>query len=243
MAVPPELYGRIKLGYRDLFLDSDPFTRTIYDLGDSVVKVQSTGIARTFVDMNRSEDQMPPENPDGLIKSTTCHRKTVYFPKMEPDESMRRALIMRHYRPYHQAIADAMMSMDAAVGIDCHSMAARAPSISPEGPRRRRPEFCISNCDSRSASFDLAYALAICIAEAFGIPDEKVLVNSPFRGGCITEKHGSKIFPWLQVDMNRSLYMSEPWFDRDTLACSRERLLELNAMFLQALTRFAERNF
>jgi len=243
MHVPPELYGRIKVGYRDLFLDADPFTRPIYDLGDAVLKVLSTRIARTFVDVNRSEDQMPPENPDGLVKSMTCHKKTIYFPKMEPDARMRRSLTTKYHRPYHQAISDAMINLDAVIGIDCHSMAARSPSISSEGSRWTRPTFCISNCDSRSASFDLTYALASCIADAFDIPDDKVLVNNPFRGGHIIARHGSKIFPWIQVEMNHKLYLARPWFNSDTFVCSNKRLQDLNAMFLQALTRFVDRHF
>jgi formiminoglutamase len=76
---PEELEGHLSITNKDLFDDSDPFVTELYDLGDKVKRVIKTDIARAFVDLNRSLQDMPPQNPDGLIKSKTCYEKPIYI--------------------------------------------------------------------------------------------------------------------------------------------------------------------
>ena len=61
---PPELDDLLSITDADLFDDSDPFVIEIYDLGEKVEDVVKTNIARAFVDLNRSLQDLPPENPD-----------------------------------------------------------------------------------------------------------------------------------------------------------------------------------
>ena len=44
--------------------------------------------------------------------------------------------------------------------------------------------------------------------------------------------------PRTFVDLNRSLYLADPWFERDILAMDSQRLRELNRRFEMALTLF-----
>ncbi len=44
--------------------------------------------------------------------------------------------------------------------------------------------------------------------------------------------------PRTFVDLNRSLYLADPWFERATLAMDPHRLRELNRRFEMALTLF-----
>ncbi len=99
---PKELDGHLSITNKDLFDDSDPFVIELYDLDDKVQRVIKTNIARAFVDLNRSLQDMPPENPDGLIKSMTCYEKSIYIKGKEPDESLRNMLIEFYYNPYHR---------------------------------------------------------------------------------------------------------------------------------------------
>ena len=101
---PSELNGHLCITEHDQFDDSDPFVVEIYDLGDEVQTVIKTDIARAFVDLNRSLQDLPPKNPDGLIKSSTCYEKPIYLNGKEPDESLRKMLIEMYYKPYHRAI-------------------------------------------------------------------------------------------------------------------------------------------
>ena len=58
--------------------------------------------------------------------------------------------------------------------------------------------------------------LRAALAAAFSCAAEAIHLNDPFRGGHITRAHGGGSLPWIQVEMNRSLYLAEPWFDRRT---------------------------
>ncbi len=60
-------------------------------------------------------------------------------------------------------------------------------------------------------------------------------LNDPFRGGYIVRTHGMGQVPWIQVEMNRSFYLSDPWFNRDTLRVEDSRLAFLRGRFLSAL--------
>ncbi len=80
--------------------------------------------------------------------------------------------------------------------------------------------------------------LASCISESFDIEKNEIWLNSPFRGGYITKTYGNNPFPWIQVEMNRDLYLAESWFERNTLSIDSSRLRELNMQFENCLNLY-----
>lgn len=237
---PPELGKITTISERDVFNDIDPFVIEIYDLGKNVQKVIKTEIARTFVDLNRSLQDMPPSNPDGLIKSMTCHKKQIYIPRMEPNENLRTILIDSYYYPYHREIQKSLHEYDLQLALDCHSMESTAPSIAPDKKSKERPLFCLSNQEGKTSSMEMIRVFAQSIAKAFSIDTSDIKLNDPFKGGYITQVYGNNPIPWIQVEMNRSLYLSDPWFDKDTLTIDSQRLKKLNQMFENALDLFTD---
>ncbi|HUT05588.1 MAG TPA: N-formylglutamate amidohydrolase [Nitrosopumilaceae archaeon] len=235
---PPELDGHLSITDKDLFDDSDPFVIEIYDLSEKVERVIKTNIARTFVDLNRSLQDLPPENPDGLIKSITCYEKPIYKQGREPDDSMRNVLIEIYYKPYHRSIQKSIQELDLQLCLDCHSMASVAPGISPDGKEKKRPMFCLSNQDGKTSSSEMIELLASCLSDSFGIDRNKISLNDPFHGGHITKTYGNNPFPWIQIEMNRDLYLSKSWFNGDTLSIDSTRLLVLNKKFENCLNKF-----
>jgi N-formylglutamate deformylase len=233
---PPEVADRVIATPEEIFDDGDAFTRDIYDLGTGVAHVQSARVARAFVDLNRAEDDRPPGNPDGVVKTTTCFDRPVYAEPLDADLAAR--LLARYHRPYHDSLEDAARQSGARLGLDCHTMAAEPPPLAPDAGRPR-PLFCLSNALGRTCDDDVVARLAGCLARAFGCPDREVALNRPFQGGHITRRHGRNPLPWIQVEMNRSLYLAEPWFDREGRSVDPGRLLELRQRFEAALTRFA----
>ena len=194
--------------------------------------------------------QLPPSDPDGLVKSVTCYNEPVYIRGMEPGPQLVEQLIRRYYDPYYDAIEQACTDPQGGLRLclDCHSMAPTAPPVSSNsggGTDRNgaaRPLFCLSNRDGKTCPDDQLETLACCISESFGIPRDRIFLNRPFRGGHITEwfgtRHGAAI-PWVQVEMNRMLYLDERWFDRGSAKMTdRTRLAELNRMFRDSLARF-----
>ena len=77
--------------------------------------------------------------------------------------------------------------------------------------------------------------LRAALAAAFSCAAEAIRLNDPFRGGHITRAHGGGSLPWVQVEMNRSLYLAEPWFDRRTRTLDPARSEDLRTRFLAAL--------
>ena len=238
---PEELRGSVRITDRDLFDDSDPFVIQIYDLGGKVRHVVKTDVARAFVDMNRSLQDMPPHKPDGLVKSATCYGMPIYNSGSEPDESARSLLIKRYYMPYHRDIQRSIREMDVQLCLDCHSMASLAPVVSPDGARHKRPAFCISNWDGRTSSGEMIGILADCVSESFSIDRKDIHVNDPFHGGYITRTYGNNPVPWIQIEMNRNMYVAPPWFDEDSLSVDAARLRELNGWFKDSLDLFFSR--
>ncbi|UCH95710.1 MAG: N-formylglutamate amidohydrolase, partial [Candidatus Aminicenantes bacterium] len=127
---PEELINRICIRSKDIFDDMDPFTREIYDLEPGVIEVLTTDIARAFVDLNRAVDDLPPKNPDGIIKSMTCYKKPIYIKGKEPDEPLRQILVERYYHPYHRKLREiTSQNKEVKLALDCHSMAAEPPPL------------------------------------------------------------------------------------------------------------------
>jgi len=234
---PAELNEISCIAQKDLFDDSDPFVIELYDLGDRVSRVVKTDIARAFVDLNRAPDDFAPQNPDGLIKSVTCYQKPIYRKGQEPDDTLRNSLIQKYYTPYHDSLQTSMKELDLQFCFDCHTMASVAPNIAPDG-NKKRPSFCISNRDGDSAPNESVELLADCISDCYGVKRNDVSINDPFHGGYITKFHGNNPLPWIQIEMNRDLYLDERWFDKDSLDIDKSRLSDLNKQFEESLKLF-----
>lgn len=235
---PVELDGCLSITTKDLFDDSDPFVIDLYDLGDKVQRVIKTDIARAFVDLNRSLQDMPPDNPDGLIKSSTCYQKPIYVNNKEPDNALRTLLIEMYYLPYHRSIQKSIKELDLQLCLDCHSMASIAPGISPDGKNNKRPMFCLSNNDGQTSSQEMLELLADSISESYSIDRTEIFLNNPFHGGYISRTYGNNPVPWIQVEMNRDLYLSKPWFDEHALSTDITHLQNLNKQFENSLRLF-----
>ncbi|RMD96692.1 MAG: N-formylglutamate amidohydrolase [Deltaproteobacteria bacterium] len=237
--IPPEVADRTALEPAERFADSDPFTREIYDVKDRAVFVISAKIARAVVDLNRAPSDLPPKNPDGVVKSHTCEGRAVYLPDKTPDPLLVETLLARYYHPYHEKIRTTLQRERERLllGLDCHSMAAVGPAIAPD-PGKKRPIFCLSNAAGRSAPDPMVERFASALAKAFRIDSSHIAINAPFLGGFITRTYGGDPIPWIQIEMNRSLYLAPPWFDEKSLEIDHERLRWLNARFREALEIF-----
>ena len=235
--VPPEIADRVCISDADLFDDGDALTPAIYAVEGEVRHWFAARIARAFVDLNRAPDDRPPGNPDGVVKTATCFDRPIYCEGQELTEELTEALLGAHYEPYHRALDGASRDPELRLALDCHSMAAEPPAVAPDATPR--PLFCLSNGDGTTAPAALMDSLRGALAAAFDCALDDVRLNDPFKGGHITRCHGAGPLPWIQVEMNRSLYLSEPWFDRASLTVDPARLAALRDRFLAALRALA----
>jgi formiminoglutamase len=195
LQVPFEVASRCVLQQKDIIQDGDEGAAEIYlPLESKVAVLVTTDIARAIVDMNREETD---RRKDGIVKTHTCWDIPVY--KEPLSEEIIEDLLKNYYRPYHRDLT--RLSKDVIMGIDCHTMAAVAPPVSPD-PGKKRPRVCISNADGTCPEKWL-HSLATCFEAEF---QTDVSINDPFKGGHIIRAH-SKEMPWIQLELSRESYL------------------------------------
>ncbi len=236
--IPHEISDRVCITKKDLFEDGDAFTREIYGIKDEVQALIETDIARAFVDLNRETSDRPPKNPDGIVKSKTCHSQPIYSSQIFQNEPIVESLIQKYYDPYHKKIRDLLSTQSQIqLALDCHTMEAVGPSIAPDRGKER-PLICLGNNYGNSCPDEWVQKLAECFQESFSLQEGDVKINEPFAGGYITRKYGNDPVPWIQIEMNRKLYLSDPWFDRKSFTVIPSRLSQLRDAFKTGLNLF-----
>ncbi len=238
--VPCELRRVNCLSKADMLKDGDAFTVPIYDLSSIVKNIVKTNIARAFIDLNRTENQLPPEYPDGIFKLKTCCQKQIYKTGRLPERALRNKLLQKYARPYHAKIHLVLKDPSIQFAFDCHSMAETAPPVAPN-PGEERPLICLSNRNGQTCSETNLILLKTCFIEIFQCDAEDVHLNHPFQGGSIIQTYGRQPVPWIQIEISRKLYLSEPWFDKTCWKMDERRLQTLNGMMQNVLLLFHQK--
>jgi formiminoglutamase len=157
-------------------------------------------------------------------------------------------VLKRYYFPYHSTIASLLKQRNIKLALDCHTMLEYAPSIN-SNPGQARPLVCLSNGGdekgrpvTKSSAVtchpEWIQALAESFAAVFAAGGE-VAMNNPFTGGYISRYHyRMSDVPWIQIEINRRLYLSEPYFDVEKLLVDKARISELREMVFSAIDRF-----
>ena len=248
--VPPELKNKTNLSRKDIFEDGDALTREIYNFSDQVEALVETKIARACIDLNRSPLDRAPENPDGVIKTVTTMNRSVYKNNSFPDDILIEYLLEKYYFPYHKQITCSLRSNKIKLCLDCHSMLSFSPNVS-TNPGQERPLICLSNrgdelgkpvngIRTATCPTDWIKNLASCFMTVFKISSADVKLNNPFSGGYITKFHSHQKH-WIQIEMNRRLYLSSPFFNNQSLKVSIERIAELNDNLFQVIDMFCKK--
>ena len=242
IAIPPELRGLVNLSRKEIIFNSDPHTRSIYGFDDTVEALVDFEISRIFVDTNRAPYDYPPRAQDGVVKVITQDGTPVFRRGQTPGRELVGTLLQNYYHPFHKRIAGALDTLPIEIAFDCHSMLPRSPPVRMDAGQVR-PLFCLSNRGDRNGMPLKRGALVTCPPEwlqaltrsfqaEFG-DEGRVAMNDPFRGGFISVAHyRRRRIPWVQVEINRSLYESE---DRQV---KEEQLIELRKRIFSAVTRF-----
>ena len=191
--VPAEAEPYCILTPAQIAADGDEGAAEIYALADEVEGHLTTPVARAIVDLNRAPDDF---SPDGVIKTHTCWNDPVYSRLPPPD--VVEELLDRHWHPYHRRLRELGASGRFLLGIDCHTMAAHGPPVGPDAGAAR-PLACLSNDDRTCPSAWMAGLQATLAARLGG----EVAINTPFRGGYITQVHSAEM-PWLQIELSRA---------------------------------------
>lgn len=145
----------------------------------------------------------------GLIWRFTDEGLDIYDRKLTAAEVRRR--IDRCWRPYHEAVAQAIADAHAhhgySIHLNCHSMPAVAASHATEFPGLVHADFVIGDRDGTSAS--PALSRVVCeLLRGFGYSVE---YNHPYKGVELVRRYGDPAAQRhsIQVEVNRKLYMDE----------------------------------
>ncbi|MDD1718707.1 MAG: N-formylglutamate amidohydrolase [Methanoregulaceae archaeon] len=246
-SVPPELCDRIALSGSEVSFYSDPATRVMYEFRDSVSAYLDTPVTRMAVDLNRNPLDLPPRKPDGVVKSRTAFGTPVYLEGSFPEMPLVHHMLMTHFFPYHEALDRLLDNGDVSLALDCHSMLPVGPPDQKDAGARR-PLVCLGNNGDRAGKSRRG-GLATCpsewicgLAGAFRteFPGRgEVAINVPYSGGFIVNAHyWHRGIPWIQVEMNRSLYEPPGSRPDSFLAPDQERLVSLRERVWRVLADF-----
>ena len=145
----------------------------------------------------------------GLIWKFTDAGVPIYERRLTVAEV--RARIDRCWRPYHDAVAQAIDAAHARHGysihINCHSMPAVASSHATDFPGLHHADFVIGDRDGSAAD----PRLSALICEHLRGLGYRVDYNHPYKGVELIRRYGrpAEHRHGIQVEINRGLYMNE----------------------------------
>lgn len=210
---------------------------------------------RAFIDPNRSLEDIDPalfapdarwpgkvvltrktEQGIGLVWRLARGGAPLYARKLRVDEVQQR--IDTCWRPYHDALAEALDERHAAFGavyhINCHSMPAVGDALS-DDPGRERADVVLGDRDGTTCDATFT-GLARSLFAARGY---SVAINDPYKGVEIVRRHGrpAERRHSLQIELKRTLYMDERTLEPTPGYARLERDLDEIAAALAAHAR------
>lgn len=248
--IPSEVIKYINITQKDIFYDGDTMALDLYDFTDKVAALAKMPVARAIIDVNRAPEDLPPDHPDGVVKTITLQGKSVYKKEKFPRDDIINILLNKYYFPYHIEIASLLKKHDIKLALDCHTMLEYAPATDNK-PGQTRPIVCLSNGGDETGNPQKKGFLVTCppewmraLARSFRdvfTPEGDVALNNPFTGGHISQHHHRTTgVPWIQIELNRRLYLTDCHFDTDRTRVKNERIIELRKMIFSAIERFWE---
>ena len=216
--------GNADLELVDLRSSEDAFVDELFsDVNSYGSQLLSAVAPRSFVDLNRSFDELDPKLIIGVKKGKETNKvksglgvvprvvakdKSINSEMITLDEAKER--LNSYYFPYHESLKkmvnETKQQFGSALLIDCHSM----PKSAVKGLERfkyKSPDIVLGDCFGSSCSKEILERVENVI-KAHGF---NVIRNYPFSGGYITKHYGRPDLNQhaLQIEINRSLYMNE----------------------------------
>jgi formiminoglutamase len=174
--------------------------------------------------------------------------KIIFKEGQFPDDNLIFSMLKKYYFPYHKKLEAVAKDKKIKLALDCHSMLDKSPPISKK-QRVKRPLFCLSNLGNSTdeitntkknitCSFSWIHRLAECFINEFGIDKKDIKINHPFKGGYILQLHGRSSIPWIQVEINRILYLAGNDSDNGSIHKSEGTIRYVQKKLLTILESF-----
>jgi len=224
--VPEELSGYENVNEFDLFLSADTCAREIFDFRESASAVVDSAVSRLFIDTDRHFEQLPPGDPDGVIKTVTTFRKNIFKTGFMPDSTAVANLLRRYYHSFHESIEKALSKKNIRLILDCHTVLAAAPASSPDAGSPRpvvRLDNIITSGNSQVKTCDDGFMKLLHETIKKNFSGEKESAGNAFETGSgpvkgyIAEQYGATDIPLVRISLSRALFLNETYFSYDYL--------------------------
>lgn len=244
--IPEELMGYEALNSFNLFFESDAGAPEIFSLGGKISAAISTNISKLFLDLDREFTMLSPNTDDGVIKTRTSSGAKVFLDGCYPDEIAISNILKRYYFPIHEQIRNTIKEKNIHLILECHT---HTPVKLKKGPGRDEPNPLVlvsytANTDSglkKTASFEKALLFAEIMGKIFSKEGDTIAGTHRVwdsSGGYLMRNYGTRGIDMLNISLSRSLFLTDSYFDLDTLTISQKRLLYLRELFFEGLKKF-----
>jgi N-formylglutamate amidohydrolase len=228
---PEEFLAHSALTEHELRISEDCFvTDLVKGASDAGIPLLSLNIPRTFVDVNRDKIELDesmffdaPPSPDvssrrcrvglGVLHRVVYQNKNIYNGLLSYKEGQAR--LKNVYDVYHkrlkQLVDKCVRKFGVCFLVDCHSMPSMICNIMNE---TKALDFCICNLFDESCPPEVSQHLY----QALDSKGYRVEFNRPYAGAYITFNYcqpRKKIYT-LQIEINRSIYMDEATYQKNT---------------------------
>lgn len=222
---PEEFLQQIAMPLKDLRSNEDSFVdELIMSVSNLGIPLLAMNISRAFIDVNRDKIEIDPnmyynypqtDNLQGgircrvglgVVHRINARRENIYDGLLDYNEVQQR--ISQVYDVYHkklqQLIDKTLKKFGFCFVLDCHSMPSKICSVMQED---KPIDFCLGTLFDQSCPVEMSDFMQQSL-EASGY---KVVMNCPYSGAFTTFNYCQprKNIYTMQLEMNRSLYMSE----------------------------------
>lgn len=257
LAIPPELEGRVALTPEQIFNEADSYVDDIFDYKDRVLHWLNFPYARGILDVNRPDDaSLHHRLGDGAVKMQSSYGVSVFHEGQEPDLELVNTLITKHWRPWHEKLAEIVDDPAVKLIVDCHSMAAVGPAAY-DDPAALRPRVSASNMGDEQGERRESWGLITAppaITRFFGkrlgellgdVPDltepgALYAINEPYLGGWAMRLYGGSYKPWLMIELSRGLYIGKQESDSPVVPPDHQLLTNIGDRVWQAIEEVLE---
>ena len=249
--VPGELSGYEAVTDFDLFIQSDSCANEVFNFNERVAATVKTDVSRFFIDLDRPYTALADQG-DGVIKKTTLFGKPVFVDNMFPDEIAITNLLHRYYFPCHNAIQKIIDDGEIELILDCHTMLAVGPPLSPDAGKPRPlvllEHQCLNGNKMIKTSADgMVASLLDYLNKSFlkedGTIAQKYSIKKEASHGFILKKYGAGGIPFIRLSITRSLFLNDEFFSYDYIRVDELRIQHLKNLIWSAIEKFVNKNF
>ncbi len=200
--IPAEIRRMMLISDFEIREQADLYTDEIFSVPNA--HIVKAGISRVVADPNRAPDDIEMEyrlGAEGVIISITENGNPIYHEIPSVESISER--IEKYHEKFHEEIESLVPKMKFL--IDGHSLRSIAPPTKHDAGKKRA-EISLGNRGYTTCSRDITMKTAHFFMEK----GFEVKINDPYSGKYVLGYHCSrKIFPGIQVEIRRDLYMDE----------------------------------